>query len=183
MLTMFLAVIDDAAKKDDFTRIYYKYEKIVFAIAYAILEDKYDAEDAAQEAWFAISKNISRLDTDNEEFVERYVRKAAKSHSFMIIRKKNRSPKVAYSLSQNLASENEDAESVAHNNEFSARIINCLMNMPDTYRDVLTLFYLNDLKAKAIAAILGEPLPTVKSKLQRGKKILKQTMSEGEKHD
>ena len=79
--------------------------------------------------------------------------------------------------------ENEDAESLAHNKEFVVRIINCLMNMTDTYRDVLTLFYLNGMTAKEIAAILGEPLSTVKSKLRRGKKILKQTMSEEKNND
>ena len=51
-------------------------------------------------------------------------------------------------------------------------------NLPDAQREVITLFYLQDLKIKEIAEILGKPENTVKVTLMRAREALK-SMLEG----
>lgn len=51
------------------------------------------------------------------------------------------------------------------------------------YREVIILFYFNELKISEIAALLKSTEGTVKSRLNRGRILLKQLIMEGEKTD
>ena len=175
---MFLAVIDDTAKEEDFLFIYNKYEKMVSKITDFILENPSDSEEAAQETWFAISENMSSIAVDNEERTERYIRKAAESQCFIILRKNKKISKTARALALYSIKSYDNIELKLIEDENLKEIIKCITGMPATYKDSLTLFYLNELKPRQIAKILGEPLPTVKSRLRRGNRILEKTIKE-----
>lgn len=45
--------------------------------------------------------------------------------------------------------------------------------MPSLYREVMILYYCEDLKVEDIGIVLNEPSGTIKSKLHRGRNILK----------
>lgn len=175
---MFLAVIDDTAKEEDFLFIYHKYKKMVFKIADSILENPSDSEEAAQETWFAISENMSSIAVDNEERTERYIRKAAESQCFIILRKNKKIPKtVEMSVLCSIPSD-ENIEANLEVEEEVGKVIKCITSMPKAYRDALTLFYLDKLSPTKMAKLLGEPISTVKSRLRRGNKILEKTIKE-----
>ena len=48
-----------------------------------------------------------------------------------------------------------------------------LQSLQDTYRIPLILYYYNGFSVKEISAVLAEPEGTVKSKLSRGRNLLK----------
>lgn len=50
--------------------------------------------------------------------------------------------------------------------------------LPDRYRAVVTLYYLQDVSYPEIAEILSVPLGTVKTHLHRAKRMLRETLSE-----
>jgi RNA polymerase sigma factor (sigma-70 family) len=54
-----------------------------------------------------------------------------------------------------------------------------LARLPTVERDVLTLFYLEDLTLADIAEALGVPVGTVKSRLFRARRVLRQEMDAG----
>ena len=41
--------------------LYYTYRRLMYKIAYEILNNKHDAEDAVSETFFKISKNMDRI--------------------------------------------------------------------------------------------------------------------------
>ncbi|NJO87390.1 MAG: sigma-70 family RNA polymerase sigma factor [Lewinella sp.] len=51
-----------------------------------------------------------------------------------------------------------------------------LRAMPDLERDCLIYFYFKQLSYRQIAEVLDEPLSTIKSTLQRGKRRLRQLL-------
>jgi RNA polymerase sigma-70 factor (ECF subfamily) len=55
-------------------------------------------------------------------------------------------------------------------------VINCLQKLSEKYRAVLVLFYLEELSIKEICEILKQPEGTIKSKLSRGKTLLKKEL-------
>lgn len=63
--------------------------------------------------------------------------------------------------------------------ETGARIQTSLGQLPAIYREVLLLRFQEDLRLEEIAAVLGTPLPTVKSRLYRGLEALRQLFGEG----
>lgn len=55
--------------------------------------------------------------------------------------------------------------------------------MPFKYREVIVLYYYQELTIKEIAQVLGEPESTIKSKLARGRRQLRQQLEEGDWQD
>ena len=54
-----------------------------------------------------------------------------------------------------------------------------LFELPFIYKEVLILFYFEDLSIKEISRILEEKEGTIKSKLSRGRNILKKSLLKG----
>ena len=52
-------------------------------------------------------------------------------------------------------------------------IVELIYKLPFIYKEVLALYYCEDIKVEQIAAILKEPVGTIKSKLHRGRNMLK----------
>ena len=71
-----------------------------------------------------------------------------------------------------------DIESEYSDRELLQTALSCLRDMKPCYRDVLTLYYLYEMKPSQIAESLGRPLQTVKSQLQRGKQLLAKALGE-----
>ena len=55
-----------------------------------------------------------------------------------------------------------------------------LARLPFTEREVLTLFYLQELSLAQVADVLGVPVGTVKSRLFRARQLLRRGLDEGE---
>jgi len=55
-------------------------------------------------------------------------------------------------------------------------VIRCLRELPLKYREVMVLYYLEDLSVEKISQVLGHPSGTVKSQLSRGRDRMKQLL-------
>jgi RNA polymerase sigma-70 factor (ECF subfamily) len=66
-----------------------------------------------------------------------------------------------------------DPRELAQQRETAERLHRALGALPDPYRDALWLRFFQDLSPSAIAARTATPLPTVKSRLQRGLELLR----------
>ncbi len=64
-------------------------------------------------------------------------------------------------------------EEAAIRREKSEEVNSCLKRLPAGYRDVLALYYLEELSVREVSSILRQPEGTVKSKLSRGRTLLR----------
>lgn len=55
----------------------------------------------------------------------------------------------------------------------NSSVISLIQRLPDKYKEVLILYYYQDLKVEDICSIINEPQGTIKSKLHRGRNMLK----------
>ena len=172
MLSLFLAAIENHDNDDKFIKLYKAYEKKVYSIAIGFTKDQYDAEDASQAAFFALARNIDKIDLENEDETKIYVYKAVKSASLDILRKKSKSPRTVSMNDFFTLSSTENPEDSLINDEKLERIIKAIKDMPEYYRDVLTYHYLGGFSVKEISVLLNKPTSTVKSQLKRGKELL-----------
>ena len=183
MLSLFLAAIENHDNDDKFTKLYNKYEKKVFSIAFEFTKDQYDAEDASQMAFFALARNIEKIDLENENATKIYVYKAVKSASFDILRKKEKSPQtVSISNFYNFSS-GEDLNEKLVNDDVLQITVKIIRELPEHYRDVLTCYYLGGFSVKEISDLLHRPLSTVRSQLDRGNTMLETAMEEAGLND
>ena len=76
LLSLYLAVLDDQSKEEQFIDVYNTYKRLVYHTAYKIMGDSYLAEDVLQEVFLYVVKNFSKIHRRSEE---RRVRKECTS--------------------------------------------------------------------------------------------------------
>ena len=60
-MIVYLQMIETPAQKSKFEQLYLQYRQLMYAIAFSILHNELDAEDAVHQAFVAIIKNISKI--------------------------------------------------------------------------------------------------------------------------
>ena len=65
LLSLYLAVLDDQSKEEQFIDVYNIYKRLVYHTAYKIMGDSYLAEDVLQEVFLYVAKNFSKIHRGN----------------------------------------------------------------------------------------------------------------------
>ena len=149
--------------------IYENYRNRMYIAACRVLDDPYKAEDAVHEAFIAISKNVRKLEAIDSVSTASYVIKAAKNTALNMIKKQNR--EVALVLDENEADDDSLLDEICSKENYRA-VVNAILSLDEKYRDVLSLYYLNELTVAEIAQTLSRKENTVKQQLARGRRKL-----------
>lgn len=182
-LSMFVAAIDNQDNCEKFAALYESYEKLVMKITFNYLKDFHYAEEAAQSAFFALARNIEKIDLSETDKTRIYVCKCAKSAAFDILRKLERAPKMVSIDEFHSISAEDNAESLLEDREALDALIAIIESMPDIYRDVLTYRYLSGFTVGEIADMLHTTKKTVRNLFYRGNKLLKRAVVRGESYE
>lgn len=145
----------------------------LYMIAYAILKNEMDAEDAACNAILRGYEHLDQL--KNPHKIKPWLLTITKNEALKIRQKRLELPG------------NEKVESLlkpTHDNH--NELWDILETLKEEYRLVIVLFYYHDLSLRDISSVLDIPVGTVKSRLNRGRELLKTALEEkgkGEGHD
>ena len=105
--------------------------------------------------------------------------KAARSRALNIIRMGL--PEKETDLDEAQAKSDEDLLDEICRKESYNEIVSAILALEERYRDVLTLYYLNDLSVSEIAALQGVKENTVRQQLFRGRQKLINTINKEDK--
>ncbi len=178
-MLVFMALIDNSDEREKFVAVYEKYKTKMFAVAYNVLKDEYSAEDAVHEAFIAVARNISKLkDIDSSETAA-YLCRAAKSRALNIYEAKRRESERQSHIDEDfdIPFEEDGFNAIISESEISD-IAKCINKLPEKYRTVIVLRYLDEMKPSRIATLLNLNVETVKKRLLRGKALLKEFLEE-----
>lgn len=172
---MIMETVDTAAKKRKVEQLYEKYQKLMYVVAYHILNHHQDAEDAVLESWEKIIRHMDKIDHID----------SPKTKSFLVILVERtsidhyRKNKKRYD-SQVMLEEYENSPYFVTKDDSidSSEINQLLRNIPKTYSDVILLHYVHGFSGKEVADILGIKENTVMKRLSRGRKILRKELYE-----
>lgn len=156
-------------KKETFCRYIRQYETDMFRFAKSIVGTQADGEDAMQESILKAYENIDTLRS----------RRKFKAQIFQILRnRKRQEPTDPFEFpEQEHSSDHWTEDMVSKDGE----ILSYILRMPKQHQEVLILYYYDEFSTKEIAKILDIPQGTVKSRLARGRKQLKDLLEmEGE---
>ncbi|MDY8134347.1 sigma-70 family RNA polymerase sigma factor [Aquimarina sp. 2201CG5-10] len=128
-----------------------------------------DAEDLTQEVFYKLSKSQS----DTVDNVKSWVYTIAKNTITDYYRKKKVYFEGINEISFTYEEEEEDASK-----ELSKCVNSFIDELPEEYRSIMTLSELENVSQKEIADRLDMNYVTVRSKIQRGRKKLKELFSE-----
>lgn len=158
------------------------YSDMLFKIAYARLGNRADAEDVVQETFYQYLKAAREF--ENAEHEKAWLIRVTLNGCRREWRNAfNRRRSDLQDLEQ-LCQENTEAEGECSPEEAvlcrerAGAVMEAVWKLPMRYRDVIHLFYYEDLSVNEIAEILGRKNSTVTSQLTRGREILKKSLKE-----
>lgn len=164
-------------------QLFENYCNAMYQIAYNILKNRHDAEEAVGDTIVRICQHIDDFITKPEKERRLLVKKYTERISIDKYREKERKP--SESLSDYIFDTTEGDNDVSFyedNLTFEAedfgKLQNYVVKLPQKYKDILILKYINELKNKEIAELLQIPESTVSTNLSRAKKYLKNMLTE-----
>lgn len=165
-----------------FSEIVELYKDKVYQLCYRMLGNSHEAEDIAQEAFIRAYVNIDRYNTSRK--FSTWLYRIATNLCIDRIRKK----KPDYYLdaeiagtdgltmySQIAADGSQPADEVT-NMELQNEIQKEISSLPEKYRSVIVLKYIEELSLNEISEILDLPLGTVKTRIHRGREALRKRL-------
>lgn len=163
MLTIYLAMLGTEEDRERFTLLYEAHEKRLYAVALKILGNPTQAEDAAQQAWLQVLRNWDRINTLDWDAAAKYLAVAAKNAALDILKKERWNTSMPEDWNPP-APEDDQGE--------YQRLVALILSLPEAYRRVLELKFVEEKTNQEIAKRLGIKESTVSTKIQRGRKLL-----------
>ena len=153
----------------DFGELMREHRKMVFSVAYHFLHDRDLAEEIAQDVFLSLHRNLAGL--QSAAHAGFWLRKVAVQRSIDAARKRTRRPQVA------LEDVAEPAARAASSDPMLSEMLRRLVaTLPEAPRMAMVLRYQEDLDPAEISEVMGIPVGTVKSHLQRSLALLREKL-------
>lgn len=176
MLIFYLNAINDINEKDKFEQLYNLYKQTMYNVAFSILHNQFDAEDAVHEAFLKISKNIIKI-SDVE---------CPQTKAFVVIIIKNTAINI-YNKNKKISEHTTPAGQVELNvgkdlitettnyNE----LVRTIKSLPQTDKDIIYLRFIMGYSVNEISIMLNISHEAVKKRVQRAKNLCEKTLNRG----
>lgn len=151
-----------------------QYGKRLYGLCLSLCGNPFDANDLYQETWLRAFQNISKYDPalDFEPWLTKICVNIYKNQ----LRRLARSPLIDFST-------NEEKDKVMNTlaepqEKDYTPLYEAIDNLPEKLRIVIILFYFRDMDINSTAHILKIPIGTVKSRLNKSRKLLKEALKD-----
>jgi RNA polymerase sigma-70 factor (ECF subfamily) len=155
-----------------FHQLVTRQSRFVFRVAYAVLRNAHDAEDVVQEAFLKLYRNGSWHRMENEKaFLARTVWRIAADAAAA------RRPHAELdAAADGLVSAERTPEQETLRAEAHAGIHRLIDSLPEELRQVVALSGIRELNSREVAAVMGIPEGTVRTRLLRARQMLREKM-------
>lgn len=147
---------------DGIERIVHSYGNMLFRLCLVMLGSEADAEDAVQETIIRYMQKSPLFESTEHE--KAWLITTAKNKCLDMLRFRSRHPQADI----------EQLAAAAVQNSPESGILEALMSLPEKYRLVLALYYVEEYRIADIARIIGRTPSAVKMRLQKGRRLLEE---------
>lgn len=153
------------------------HSRLVFRVAYSVLRSREDAEDATQEVFLRVLRFRSRLPEvrDQRTWLARIAWRVA------VDRRPRRTAvsidDAAADPARDLASPGGNAEEAAAEAQVHRLLARAISDLPSSLKEPLVLSTVEELTSAEVGEVLGIPEGTVRTRLQRARRMLKETLA------
>ncbi len=146
---------------DEIDRVVCQYSDMLFRICLIVLGNEADAEDAVQETFLKYLRKAPPFESANHE--KAWLIRVAVNQCRDIQRFHMRHPVVDLEEIHHFAPEPENLG-----------ILDALMALPEKFRIVMLLYYVEEYRTEEIANMIGKTSSAVKMRLKKGRKLLEE---------
>lgn len=151
---------------EDLERYYHQNRRRILAVGYLYLHDIPESEDVVQTVFLrSIERGVRFRD---DEHAKAWFLRCTKNECVTRLRKRGRQKEFA----------NENMDQYAAEGIPDTPLFDLMMTLPEKYREILYLRYVEELPDKQIAALLGKNESTVRSRLQKAREVLREKWNE-----
>lgn len=147
---------------NDLETVVHTYGSMLYRLCVVILGNESDAEDAVQET--IIKYYLKAPPFENEEHKKAWLIRVATNQCRDMLRSRKRHSQVTL-----------DALPAMPDDQTDSGILDALMTLPEKFRIVLTLYYVEECPIEQIARSIGRTSSAVKMRLRKGRKLLEET--------
>jgi len=166
-----------------YTDIVNLYQHKLYQVCFRMLGNKQEAEDIAQEAFVRAYINLHTYDQKRK--FSTWIYRIATNLCIDRIRKKKPDYYLDAQIAgtdgldmySQIAAEEQLPEETVEQMELQDRIQYEISRLPDKYRSVIVLKYIEELSLQEISEILDMPLGTVKTRIHRGREALRKQLN------
>ncbi len=158
-----------AMEATEFRRLVEQHQRMVFSLALRVAGEYGVAEEIAQDTFLELFRSGEKL--ESAEHVKFWLRRVAVHRATDALRKRSRTPEAMAEewIEEQYVEESSEAVSAA----VVALLEELLKTLPEQMRVAVVLRYQEEMLPDEIATLLGQPVATVKSNLQRGLQLLR----------
>lgn len=143
------------------------YQENVFRAAFSICRNPDDAEDVVQDTFLAYMTSSRQF--ESREHIKAWLLRTAI----------NKSKNISRSFWRKKREDFQDyMDSLPFKEPEDRQLVETVLALPKSYRVIIYLYYYEDYKVNEISELLHLPANTVKSRLYRGRKMLKDILRE-----
>ena len=174
---MLLLIFDTEEEKQLAIRLYEKYSKFMFKVAFNILNSNYTAEDAVQQAFIKISKNLDKVNEFNEIKTRNYIGLITRNTAIDMY---NYIKKLPVSIGDDCADIDAcDISELIITKETYNRIKKHINSLKPNYKEIIFLKFEQDLTFNDIAKLLDITPENARKRFERARsQVLKLLMEE-----
>ena len=156
------------------------YAKKIINMSYSLLYDAEEAQDAAQEVFIKIYKNINSF--RGESSVSTWIYRITRNVCCDILRKRKNTNVISLDFEDKEGHKNEPQDlsptpsEVAEKNERDEFLRKSIASLDEVYKTVITLYDIEGLSYEEIAEVMKCPVGTVKSRIYRARDALRKLL-------
>ncbi|ABU58154.1 sigma-70 family RNA polymerase sigma factor [Roseiflexus castenholzii] len=161
-----------------FAQLVERYAGAVFNLAYRMLGNAQEAEDASQEIFLKVYANLARF--DRERKFSTWLLSIGSNYCIDRLRRRRFAWLTLDDTVLTIPNPGKGPEHSAIEREERDAVQRALLRLPPAYREVAVLRYWHDLSYEEIVQALGLPESTIKTRLHRARRMLADALrSEG----
>lgn len=172
MISFYLSIIENEEDKFKFEYLYKTYAQDMYAISYDILKNKMDAEDAVHQSFIKIAENFTKVSLIPCNEIKAYIVIIVRNTAINLYRNNK------YRAEHSTVLTNDITDDSFEKNDYS-ELVEAIKSLPQIYKDVLYLFYLQEFSAKETAQMLYISDNAVRQRAMRAKIMLKEILERG----
>lgn len=157
----------------DFESIYEKYSRLVYWAAYKVLSDHDLSEDAAQNVFISMLKSMDQIAGLSDAQLKGWLYRVSVNAALDLKRRGSKEVLSDEPVGAEVADAGATPEDEAVENDTRRAVANALKQIDEIYREPLMMYYYSEMSVLEIADALGVSEGTVKSRLSRGRGLLK----------
>lgn len=148
-----------------------RFTPMIFRFCLRMTQNEQDARDATQDTFFKVLRKLDRYD-DSYRF-QTWLFSIARNTCIDVHRRRKRRPE---SQERDVAHHGPSPLDEAAKRHDADRVHRALANIPEIYREIITLYHLEGMLYREIAEITGLPMGTVMNRLFRARRKLREAL-------